>query len=172
MHMHTASSEHQHGVIGEIRYRRITAIWKGSLCFLFLVLCVLLLWIIVAGQTESVEKIYYPMAAILGLWMVGPFFFMFLNRSLQRSTVLLSWDQQHLHAGHRDLPWNQIRKIELTTPAQSKWQLSRSPMYAIYLKDGTRVHIHSDHLLGKKRIHHFLALLQQTLREHQQPDRD
>lgn len=73
MHMHTASSEHQHGVIGEIRYRRITAIWKGSLCFLFLVLCVLLLWIIVAGQTESVEKIYYPMAAILGLWMVGPF---------------------------------------------------------------------------------------------------
>ncbi|PZT57313.1 hypothetical protein [Paenibacillus silvae] len=172
MHMHSASSEHQHEEIGEIRYRRITAIWKGSLCLLFLVLCVLLLWIIVAGQTESVEKIYYPMAAILGMWMVGPFFFMFLNRSLQRSTVLLSWDQQHLHAGHRDLPWDQIRKIELTTPAQSKWQLSRSPMYAIYLKDGTRVHIHSDHLLGKKRLLHSLALLQQTLRGHQKLDRD
>ncbi|MBY0202922.1 MULTISPECIES: hypothetical protein [Paenibacillus] len=164
----TSEEHHQ----GEIRYRRITAIWKGSLCFLFLVLCVLLLWVIVAGQTESVEKIYYPMAAILGMWMVGPFFFMFWTRSIQRVAILVSWNEQSLHAGQRHIPWNQIRKIELATPTRNKWQLSASPMYALYLKDGTRVHIHTDHLFGKKELQSSLSTLQKTLREHQGPDLD
>ncbi|WP_434752597.1 hypothetical protein [Paenibacillus amylolyticus] len=164
-----ATSEHQQG---EIRYRRMTAIWKGSLCFLFLVLCVLLLWVIVAGQTESVEKIYYPMAAVLGMWMVGPFFFMFWTRSIQRVSILVSWDNHSLHAGKRDIPWNQIRKIELANPARSKWQLSASPMYALFLKDGTRVHIHTDHLFGKKELQSSLSILQKSLQEHQEFDPD
>ncbi|MBR2567234.1 MAG: hypothetical protein IKE29_21840 [Paenibacillus sp.] len=151
---------------GEIRYRRLTAICKSGLCLLFLILCVLLLWVIVTGQTQSVEKIYYPMAAVLGMWLVGPFFFMFLNRSIQGSTVLVSWDQQNLYAGSRNVPWNQIRKIELAAPSRSRWQLAASPMYAIYLKDGTRIHIHTDHLLGKKGLQTTLNTLQRTLEEH------
>jgi hypothetical protein len=169
MLLSVTSEVHQQG---EIRYSRFTAIWKGSLCFLFLALCVLLLWVIVSGQTESVEKIYYPMAAILGMWMVGPFFFMFWTRSIQRVAILVSWDKHSLHAGKRDIPWNQIRKIELATPARSKWQLSASPMYALYLKDGTRVHIHTDHLFGKKELQSSLATLQKSLREYQGPDPD
>ena len=167
--MLSITSEHQQG---EIRYHRVTAIWKGCLCLLFLVLCLLLLWVIIAGKTESVEKIYYPMAAVLGMWMVGPFFFMFLSRSISKSTVIVSWDKASLHAGHRSIPWNQIRKIEVATPARSKWQLSPSPMYALYLKDATRVHIHTDHLFGKKELQSSLSTLQKTLREHQKQDLD
>lgn len=165
--MLSGTSEHQQG---EIRYRRITAIWKAALSLLFLVLCILLLWVIFSGQTESVEKIYYPMAAILGMWMVGPFFFMFLNRSIQREAVLVSWDEHSLRAGQRDIPWNQIRKIELAASARSKWQLSASLMYALYLKDGTRIHIHTDHLFGKKKLQASLSILQNSLQEHQGPD--
>ena len=75
---------------------------------------------------------------------------MFLTRSIAKSTVIVSWDETSLHAGQRSIPWNQIRKIEVATPARSKWQLSASPMYALYLKDATRVHIHTDHLFGKR----------------------
>ncbi|MFC9706902.1 hypothetical protein ACFTRD_01940 [Paenibacillus sp. NPDC056933] len=70
----------------------------------------------------------------------------------------------------RTIPWNEIRKIELASSALSKWILSASPMIALYLKDGTRHHIQTDHLLTKKELCRAIVLLQATLREKQQQD--
>ncbi|WP_458460261.1 hypothetical protein [Paenibacillus sp.] len=148
----------------QIRYRRSTALWKGSLCFLFLLLCVILLWIIVDGQAERLETIYYSIAAVLGMWLIGPLFFMFLSRLTRNPAVLLSWDDDTLSTGKRNISWSKIRKVELASPARSKWLLSTSPMFVLYLKDGTRSHIETDHLLSKKELNQAVALLQETCR--------
>ncbi|PQP83006.1 hypothetical protein C0Q44_16775 [Paenibacillus sp. PCH8] len=151
----------------QIHYKRSTALWKASLCFLFLLLCITLLWIIVDGHSESMETIYYSIAAVLGMWLIGPLFFMFLSRLTRNPAVLLSWDDEALNNGKRKTPWSQIRKIELASPARSKWLLSNSPMFVLYLKDGTRSHIQTDHLLSKKELNQAVTLLQETLREQQ-----
>ncbi|WP_340015990.1 hypothetical protein [Paenibacillus sp. FSL K6-1318] len=151
-----------------IRYRRSTALRKGSLCFLFLLLCVSLLWIIVDGQAERLETIYYSIAAVLGMWLIGPLFFMFLSRLTRTPAVLLSWDDESISTGKRKIPWSLIRKVELASPARSKWLLSASPMFVLYLKDGTRSHVQTDHLLSKKELNQAVALLQRTLQEQQQ----
>ncbi|WP_440117042.1 hypothetical protein [Paenibacillus sp. QZ-Y1] len=153
--------------VQQITYRRSTALWKGCLCFLFLLLCVTLLWIIVDGQSERLETIYYSIAAVLGMWLIGPLFFMFLSRLTRRPTVLLSWNDEMIRTGKRKIPWSQIRKVELASPARSKWLLSASPMFVLYLKDGTRSHIQTDHLLSTKELNQAVALLQETLREKQ-----
>ncbi|WP_145320757.1 hypothetical protein [Paenibacillus xylanexedens] len=152
----------------QIRYRRSTALWKGSLCLLFLLLCVILLWIIVDGQAERLETIYYSIAAVLGMWLIGPLFFMFLSRLTRTPAVLLSWDDESIRTGKRKIPWSQIRKVELASPARSKWLLSTSPMFVLYLKDGTRSHVQTDHLLSKKELNQAVTLLQQALQEQQQ----
>ncbi|MFX3651182.1 MAG: hypothetical protein ACE3K2_05185 [Paenibacillus sp.] len=152
----------------QIRYRRSTALWKGSLCFLFLLLCVSLLWIIVDGQAERLETIYYSIAAVLGMWFVGPLFFMFVSRLTRTPAVLLSWDDDALSTGKRKIPWSRIRKVEPASPARSKWLLSASPMIVLFLKDGTRAHIQTDHLLSKKELNQAVTLLQETLLEQQQ----
>ncbi|WP_340019479.1 hypothetical protein [Paenibacillus sp. FSL H3-0457] len=159
----TPKRDHQ-----QIRYRRSTALWKGSLCFLFLLLCVSLLWIIVDGQAERLETIYYSIAAVLGMWLIGPLFFMFVSRLTRTPAVLLSWDDDALSTGKRKIAWSQIRKVELASPARSKWLLSASPMFVLYLKDGTRSHIQTDHLLSKKELNQAVALLQRTLQEQKQ----
>ncbi|WP_433751447.1 hypothetical protein [Paenibacillus amylolyticus] len=159
----TTKRDHQ-----QIRYRRSTALWKGSLCFLFLLLCVSLLWIIVEGQAERLETIYYSIAAVLGMWLIGPLFFMFLSRLTRNPAVLLSWDDDSVRTGKRKIPWSRIRKIELASPARSKWLLSASPMFVLYLKDGTRSHIQTDHLLSKKELNQAVTLLQETLQEQKQ----
>ncbi|WP_405155568.1 hypothetical protein [Paenibacillus sp. FSL K6-0108] len=153
-----------------IGYRRFTAIWKGVLCLLFLLLCVTLLWIIYDEHAGQLETLYYSIAAILGMWFIGPLFFMFLSRATASSTVLLSWNDEGLNAPKRTIPWNEIRKIELGSPAVSKWILSASPMIALYLKDGTRRHIQTDHLLTKRELSRAIVFLQETLREKQQHD--
>ncbi|WP_413405181.1 hypothetical protein [Paenibacillus amylolyticus] len=152
----------------QIHYQRSTALCKGSLCFLFLLLCVSLLWIIVDGQAERLETIYYSIAAVLGMWLIGPLFFMFVSRLTRTPAVLLSWDDDALSTGKRKIPWSKIRKVELASPARSKWLLSSSPMFVLYLKDGTRSHIQTDHLLSKKELNKAVALLQRTLQEQQQ----
>ncbi|MDN8590396.1 hypothetical protein B2I21_33975 [Chryseobacterium mucoviscidosis] len=166
--LHTSSeAELEHRQMG---YRRFTAIWKGALCLLFLLLCVTLLWIIYDERAGQLETLYYSIAAILGMWFIGPLFFMFLSRAIASSTVLLSWNDEGLHTLKRTIPWDEIRKIELGSPAFSKWILSSSPMIAMYLKDGTRHHIQTDHLLTKKELSRAVVLLQETLREKQQQD--
>ncbi|QLG42353.1 hypothetical protein HW560_32395 [Paenibacillus sp. E222] len=152
----------------QIGYRRFTAIWKGAICLLFLLLCVTLLWIIYEDHAEQLETLYYSIAAILGMWFIGPLFFMFLARAIASSPVLLSWNDEGLRILKRTIPWNEIRKIELASPAFSKWILSASPMIALYLKNGTRRHIQTDHLLTKKELSRAVGLLQETLREKQQ----
>ncbi|GAS80004.1 hypothetical protein [Paenibacillus amylolyticus] len=152
----------------QIPYRRSTALWKGSLCFLFLLLCVSLLWIIVDGQAERLETIYYSIAAVLGMWLIGPLFFMFLSRLTRTPAVLLSWDDESISTGKRRIPWSRIRKIEHASPARSKWLLSASPMIVLFLKDGTRSHIQTDHLFNKKELNQAVTLLQETLQEQQQ----
>jgi predicted transcriptional regulator len=82
--------------------------------------------------------------------------------------VLLSWDDDALSTGKRKIPWSQIRKVELASPARSKWLLSASPMFVLYLKDGTRSHIQTDHLLSKKELNQAVTLLQETLQEQKQ----
>ncbi|MBD8838641.1 hypothetical protein MHB85_05915 [Paenibacillus sp. FSL K6-4396] len=159
----TPKRDHQ-----QIRYRRSTALWKGSLCFLFLLLCVSLLWIIVDGQAERLETIYYFIAAVLGMWLIGPLFFMFVSRLTRTSAVLLSWNDDVLSMGKRKISWSQIRKVELASPARSKWLLSASPMIVLFLKDGTRSHIQTDHLLSKKELNQAVTLLQETLQEQKQ----
>lgn len=159
----TPKRDHQ-----QILYQRSTALWKGSLCFLFLLLCVSLLWIIVDGQAERLETIYYSIAAVLGMWFVGPLFFMFVSRLTRTPAVLLSWDDDALSTGKRKIPWSRIRKVELASPARSKWLLSTSPMFVLYLKDGTRFHIQTDHLLSKKELNQAVTLLQETLQEQRQ----
>ncbi|QOS77312.1 hypothetical protein JNUCC31_21255 [Paenibacillus sp. JNUCC31] len=163
----SSESELKHPQIG---YRRFTALWKGALCLLFLLLCLALLWIIYEDHAGQLETWYYSIAAILGMWFVGPLFLMFLSRATVSSPVLLSWNDEGLHARTRTIPWNEIRKIELASPALSKWILSASPMIALYLKDGTRRHIQTDHLLTKKELCRAIVLLQATLREKQQQD--
>lgn len=166
--LHTSSeAELEHRQMG---YRRFTAIWKGALCLLFLLLCVTLLWIIYDERAGQLETLYYSIAAILGMWFIGPLFFMFLSRAIASSTVLLSWNDEGLHTLKRTIPWDEIRKVELGSPAFSKWILSSSPMIALYLKDGTRRHIQTDHLLTKKELSRAVVLLQETLREKQQQD--
>ncbi|WP_339240159.1 hypothetical protein MKX40_05930 [Paenibacillus sp. FSL R5-0517] len=152
----------------QIYYRRSTALWKASLCFLFLLLCVSLLWIIVDGQAERLETIYYSIAAVLGMWLIGPLFFMFVSRLTRSPAVLLSWDDDALNTGKRKIPWSRIRKVELASPARNKWLLSASPMIVLFLKDGTRSHIQTDHLLSKKELNQAVTLLQETLHDQQQ----
>ncbi|MEK4361873.1 hypothetical protein MKX68_05085 [Paenibacillus sp. FSL M8-0212] len=127
-----------------------------------------LLWIIVDGQAERLETIYYSIAAVLGMWFVGPLFFMFVSRLTRTPAVLLSWDDDALSTGKRKIPWSRIRKVELASPARSKWLLSTSPMFVLYLKDGTRFHIQTDHLLSKKELNQAVTLLQETLQEQRQ----
>lgn len=166
--LHTSSeAELEHRQMG---YRRFTAIWKGALCLLFLLLCVTLLWIIYDERAGQLETLYYSIAAILGMWFIGPLFFMFLSRAIASSTVLLFWNDEGLHTLKRTIPWDEIRKIELGSPAFSKWILSSSPLIALYLNDGTRRHIQTDHLLTKKELSRAVVLLQETLRENQQQD--
>ncbi|MGC5775590.1 hypothetical protein [Paenibacillus pabuli] len=160
-----SEAEHQ-----QISYRRSTALWKGTLCLLFLLLCVTLLWIIFDEYAGQLETLYYFIAAILGMWLIGPVFFMFLSRATASSTVLLSWNDEGLHTRNQTIPWNEIRKIELASPAFSKWILSASPMIALYLKDGSRRHIQTDHLFTKKERGRAIVLLQETLRKKQQQD--
>jgi len=159
----TPKPDHQ-----QIRYRRSTALWKGSLCFLFLLLCVSLLWIIVDGQAERLETIYYSIAAVLGMWLIGPLFFMFLSRLTRTPAVLLSWDDESISTGRRNILWSRIRKVELASPHRSKLLLSASPMIVLFLKDGTRSHVQTDHLLSKKELNQAVVLLQRTLQEQQQ----
>ncbi|WKL00238.1 hypothetical protein Q0F98_24115 [Paenibacillus amylolyticus] len=102
------------------------------------------------GQAERLETIYYSIAAVLGMWLIGPLFFMFVSRLTRTPAVLLSWDDDALSTGKRKIPWSKIRKVELASPARSKWLLSASPMIVLFLKDGTRTHIQTDHLLSKK----------------------
>ncbi|MEY8744069.1 hypothetical protein AB9M62_32470 [Bacillales bacterium AN1005] len=77
----------------------------------------------------------------------------------------MSWNDEVILCGSRKIRWEQIRKIELSTYHFSKWILSSSPMIVLFLNDGTRHHIATDHLLSKKERDNAINLLQQTLRD-------
>ncbi|MGR6542268.1 hypothetical protein [Paenibacillus tundrae] len=152
-------------LIHHIRYRRFTALWKGTLCLLFIILCILLLWFIYDGLSGKLETLYYSIAAVLGIWFIGPLCLMFGARFIKQPPVLLSWNDEVILCGSRKIRWEQIRKIELSTYHFSKWILSSSPMIVLFLNDGTRHHIATDHLLSKKERDNAINLLQQTLRD-------
>ncbi|MCG7377628.1 hypothetical protein MH215_11550 [Paenibacillus sp. ACRSA] len=151
--------------IQHIRYRRFTALWKGTLCLLFIILCILLLWFIYDGLSGKLETLYYSIAAVLGIWFIGPLCLMFGARFIKKPPVLLSWNDEAILCGKRNIRWEQIRKIELSSYHFSKWILSSSPMIVLFLNDGTRHHIATDHLLSKKERDKAINLLQQTLRD-------
>lgn len=158
-----------HGSV-TIYYRRFTPLWKGSLCLLFCALCVILLWMIHTGYAGRLETIYYSVAAVLGLWIVGPLVFVFVTRLTERQTVLFAWNDAALHVRRRTIHWLELRRIELVPSSVGKWLLLGPACFVLELRDGTRVHVSTDHLLNKRELLQSLLLLQLTLREKQDQD--
>ncbi|MCG7384589.1 hypothetical protein [Paenibacillus sp. ACRRY] len=151
-------------------YRRSTVLWKSALCLIFLMLCVALLWINYVEYAGKLQTLPYTIAAIIGMWIVGPLFFQFVSGLTRRSTVLLSWNDEALVTQGRTVSWHKIHHIELASFGASSWMLSPGPMLALHLKDGKRLHIRTGHLLTSKELLRAEILLQLNLRENQQRD--
>ena len=149
-------------------YRRSTVLWKSALCLIILLLCVALLWINYVEYSEKLQTLPYSIAAILGMWLVGPLFFKLVSGLFRRSTVLLSWSDEAIVTQGRTVPWHKIRHIELTSSGSSRWILSDAPLLALHLKDGKRIHIQTGHLLTSKELLQAEIRLQLNLRENQQ----
>nr|WP_227779640.1 hypothetical protein [Paenibacillus sp. P13VS] len=128
-------------------------------------LCAALLWINYVEYAGRLQTLPYTIAAIIGMWLVGPLFFMFLSGLTRRSTVLFSWNDEALVTQGRTVPWHKIRHIELTASGASSWMLSSAPLIALHLKDGKRLYIRTGHLLTSKELLRAEILLQLNLRE-------
>lgn len=159
----TAEFGNQH-----LGYRRSIVLWKSALCLIFLLLCVALLWINYVEYAGKWQTLPYTIVAIIGMWIVGPLFFMFLSGLTRRSTVLFLWNDEALVTQGRTVPRHKIRHIELTSFGASSWMLSAAPMLALHLEDGKRLYIRTGHLLTAKELLRAEILLQLNLREKQQ----
>ncbi len=164
--------EHETAEFGDqhLGYRRSTMLWKSTLCLIFLLLCAALLWINYVEYAGRLQTLPYTIAAIIGMWLVGPLFFMFLSGLTRQSTVLFSWNDEALVTQGRTVPWHKICHIELTPSGASSWMLSSAPLLTLHLKDGKRLYIRTGHLLTSKELLRAEILLQLNLREKRQRD--